>query len=171
MKGDKERCLASGMDGYLSKPIRARDLFETIEDVSIAASERSPDVESNETVGAEFDGETLLARMDGNTELCAELIETFFQESPRTMSAIKIEVERRDAAAIASSAHALKGAIANFGANHRSFSAAVALELCGKSGDLSEIEPLMVEATEALRRLHSEMSSFSENVLCTRRKA
>ena len=31
MKGDRERCLAAGMDGYVSKPIRDRELFETIE--------------------------------------------------------------------------------------------------------------------------------------------
>jgi PAS domain S-box-containing protein len=31
MKGDRERCLAAGMDGYISKPIRAQSLYETIE--------------------------------------------------------------------------------------------------------------------------------------------
>jgi two-component system sensor histidine kinase/response regulator len=33
MTGDQERCLAAGMDGYISKPIRAEDLFSTIERV------------------------------------------------------------------------------------------------------------------------------------------
>jgi len=33
MKGDRERCLAAGMDGYVSKPIRDKELFETIEDL------------------------------------------------------------------------------------------------------------------------------------------
>jgi CheY-like chemotaxis protein len=31
MKGDRERCLAAGMDGYVSKPIRDKELFQTIE--------------------------------------------------------------------------------------------------------------------------------------------
>lgn len=37
MKGDCERCLACGMDSYISKPIRARDLLEMLEKLSAAA--------------------------------------------------------------------------------------------------------------------------------------
>ena len=33
MKGDQEKCLAAGMDGYLSKPIRPNDLYQAIEDL------------------------------------------------------------------------------------------------------------------------------------------
>jgi CheY-like chemotaxis protein len=33
MKGDRERCIAEGMDGYVSKPIRAKELFEAIDDL------------------------------------------------------------------------------------------------------------------------------------------
>ena len=35
MKGDRERCLAAGMDGYVSKPIRDKELFETIEQLVV----------------------------------------------------------------------------------------------------------------------------------------
>jgi len=169
MKGDKERCLASGMDAYLSKPIRGKDLFEIIEASCGASSEQSPG-KNTEPAEAAFDGEALLARLDGSTELCAELIDTFLQESPQTLSAVKVAVETHDAAAIARAAHALKGAVANFGANHRAFGAAVALELCGNSGDLKEIQHLFAEVTKALGRLQSEMSAFSEKVLYSRRR-
>jgi two-component system, sensor histidine kinase and response regulator len=170
MKGDKERCLASGMDGYLSKPIRGKDLFDIIEAFFATSSEHSSHGKNTEPVEVAFDGEALLARLDGSKELCAELIDTFLQESPQTLSAVKVAVETHDAAAIARAAHALKGAVANFGANHQAFSAAGALELCGKSGDLTEIERLLVEATKVLARLQSEMNSFSEKALYSRRK-
>jgi two-component system, sensor histidine kinase and response regulator len=170
MKGDQERCLASGMDGYLSKPIRGKDLFDIIEAFFATSSEHSSHGKNTEPVEVSFDGQALLARLDGSKELCAELIDTFLQESPQTLSAVKVAVERRDPAAIARAAHALKGAVANFGANHQAFSVAGALELCGKSGDLTEIERLLVEATKVLARLQSEMNSFSEKTLYSRRK-
>jgi two-component system sensor histidine kinase/response regulator len=170
MKGDKERCLASGMDDYLAKPIRGKDLFEIIEASCTTAFEDPPHAESTAPIDFAFDGEALLARLDGSTELCAELIETFFQESPQTLSAIKNAVEKRDAAAIAQAAHAFKGAVSNFGTNHPVFSAAEVLELRGKSGDLTDIECLFIEARNALTRLQSEMTSFSEKALYSRQK-
>jgi two-component system, sensor histidine kinase and response regulator len=39
MKGDRERCLEAGMDGYLSKPIRAQELYELLENyIALRAS-------------------------------------------------------------------------------------------------------------------------------------
>ena len=35
MKGDEERCLAAGMDGYVSKPIHVEELFAAIEQVLV----------------------------------------------------------------------------------------------------------------------------------------
>jgi HPt (histidine-containing phosphotransfer) domain-containing protein len=50
MKGDRERCLASGMDGYVSKPIRSRDLFRAISEVlSPGAAASGPTAQPAET--------------------------------------------------------------------------------------------------------------------------
>src|SRR5262249_49669619 len=48
MRGDRERCLEAGMDGYVSKPIRAQDLFDAIEHAAFDSSESrapAPDLE------------------------------------------------------------------------------------------------------------------------------
>ena len=42
LKGDKERCLAAGMDGYVSKPIRTIELFAAIEDAMQSRSAPTP---------------------------------------------------------------------------------------------------------------------------------
>ena len=39
MQGDRERCLAAGMDGYIAKPIQARELIDLLEKFSVAARE------------------------------------------------------------------------------------------------------------------------------------
>jgi CheY-like chemotaxis protein len=41
MAGDRERCLAAGMDGYIAKPITARELIELLEQFSDAAQEKA----------------------------------------------------------------------------------------------------------------------------------
>ena len=165
MKGDKERCLASGMDGYLSKPIRGSDLFELVEGSLGSVSGRYSRVENDERPAGRFDGAALLARLEGSAELCAELIDTFLKESPHTLSAVEFAVVRRDATAIVRSAHTLKGAVANFGTTHAAFRAAVTLERCGKSGDLVRVDRLYAELTARLGELQSEMKSFSEKTL------
>jgi CheY-like chemotaxis protein len=44
MKGDRERCLAAGMDGYLAKPIQAKELYEVIEEIAASITARNPAV-------------------------------------------------------------------------------------------------------------------------------
>ena len=43
MKGDRERCLEAGMDGYVAKPIRAKELFDTMQQVIPSPDDRDPD--------------------------------------------------------------------------------------------------------------------------------
>jgi two-component system sensor histidine kinase/response regulator len=170
MKGDKERCLASGMDGYLSKPIRGSDLFKLVE-----GSQEATAVEyshaKNEEPADRFDGEALLARLEGNTELCAELIDTFLKESPCTLSEVESAVVRRYAKAVTRSAHALKGAVSNFGASHPAFQTAVMFEQAGKSGDLAEINRLHAQLIVVIRKLQSDMRSYLETALHNRLRA
>jgi two-component system sensor histidine kinase/response regulator len=166
MKGDKERCLAAGMDAYLSKPIRGRDLFELVEG-PLASSSELPAEEENAGIsaGAHFNGAALLARLEGSKPLCSELIASFLQESPQTFSAVAVAVERRDLPAIAAAAHALKGAVSNFAANHPAFAAADALEVCGKSADLAQVGPLFTKLSASLTQLQAEMRTYAETLL------
>jgi CheY-like chemotaxis protein len=39
MRGDQERCLAAGMDGYISKPIRVKELIALLERFSVVAAD------------------------------------------------------------------------------------------------------------------------------------
>ncbi len=170
MKGDKERCLASGMDGYLSKPIRGSDLFKLVEGSQETTAAGHSQAKKEESADR-FDGEVLLARLEGNAELCAELIDTFLKESPQTLSEVESAIARRDAKAVARSAHALKGAVANFGTSHPAFQTAVMLERSAKSSDLAEIGRLHTQLIVVLSELQSEMRSYLDTALHNRLRA
>ncbi|MDO8682183.1 MAG: response regulator [Armatimonadota bacterium] len=131
MKGDKERCLEAGMDGYVSKPIQAKELFEAI---SSLVSPKDESVDSNT-----LDMTAALACVDGDKELLAELAQLFLDDYPRLISAAKEAIATSDAQALQRSAHTLKGSVGNFSAK-AAFDAAFNLEQIGRSGDLTKAQ-------------------------------
>ena len=114
MQGDRERCEASGMDGYLTKPIEPKTFVETIE----AAASPSKIADKHDADGraeAVFDERALLARFSGNRKLVRTLVETFRNDCPRMMAQIRSALGARDAKTLADASHGLKGSVGNFG--------------------------------------------------------
>ena len=115
MKGDRERCLAAGMDGYVSKPLRPQELFEVLEDLP-AAAVAGPAAAGSTSEPAVFDRAAALDRVDGDVELMKELAGLFLDECPQRMAEIREAIIRRDATKLQQAAHTLKGSVGNFGA-------------------------------------------------------
>jgi len=130
MKGDEERCLAVGMNGYVTKPIRADALFEAIES---CLGDRPPVSPPGRSV---IDRDKALASVDGDTELLRELAGLFLGDCPTQMAAIGQAIATGDAAGLRSAAHALKGAACNFGAKAVT-DAALKLEILGRDSQLA----------------------------------
>jgi CheY-like chemotaxis protein len=139
MKGDRERYLAAGMDGYIAKPVHPQELFETVENLSIIQVS-APEIT--------FDS----ALFEGDLEFLAEIVNLFLETYPALLSAIEDAVSRKDAEGLCRAAHTLKGAVANFGAK-AVVEQARALEMIGKNGDLSS-------ADEGWRRLRALMAKL-----------
>ena len=122
MKGDRENCLAAGMDGYVTKPLRAEDLFAALERLA-ATGDGPPPAEAG---GPPFPAATIdraeaLRRTGGDGELVRELAGMCAEECPKLMANIRGAVARHDGALLRLSAHALKGSVATFGAEVRHF--------------------------------------------------
>jgi two-component system, sensor histidine kinase and response regulator len=161
IKGDREICLNAGMDAYLSKPVRADELFVTIEGLLASSEKAVGSAGANGAAAREkqqpaFDEAAFLARMDGSYEVCAQIAEAFFGEGPKLIERLKEELRKKDAAQIARAAHALKGAIANF-TDGQAFQSAVRLEQAARESDLRV-------AAEGLPRLEREVAELVEEL-------
>ena len=146
MTGDRERCLAAGMDGYISKPIEPATLFASVEE------EESPTGEPLEPMsmplGPSADREALMNRVGGDEQLFNEVVELFLVDCPIRLTAIQAAVASGNCEEIRLAAHALKGSASNVSALGLS-SAARTLERLG-------VERRIEAAPAALRNLSAQ---------------
>lgn len=125
LKGDRDRCLAAGMDAYISKPIQSQELFEILDGVTpIPRPARVSKSAPPET----FDMATALDRVEGDVSLIRELAGLFLDESPHRLEEIRDAITQRDVRRLQRAAHTLKGSVGNFGAS-RAFDATRRLEV------------------------------------------
>jgi signal transduction histidine kinase/HPt (histidine-containing phosphotransfer) domain-containing protein/ActR/RegA family two-component response regulator len=110
MAGDRERCLAHDMDGYLPKPIDPAALFAVVEEGSDGVlPPAAPDADSA------FDEAGLLERVGDDRDLAREVIDAFIDDHPDRLHALDLAITTQDAAQIRRAAHAIKGAAATVG--------------------------------------------------------
>jgi HPt (histidine-containing phosphotransfer) domain-containing protein len=152
MEGDRERCLEAGMDAYIAKPIRATDLYDTLE-TTVAGMRLSQGKESESTEASDLlDRAQILEQIGGSPETLKEIVELFVVESERLMKAIRESIKKGDSSALQRAAHTLKGSVRIFRAE-RVASAALRLEKAGKDKNLVDIEDDLTELARELEIL------------------
>jgi signal transduction histidine kinase/CheY-like chemotaxis protein len=158
LKGDREACLAAGMDEYLSKPIRIAELLPILERLG-GESKGAPSALAS--VEPAFDPADVLERVEGDRTLLSELVSIFRIESPLMLAELHRCLARGDARGVKDAAHALKGSVANFGGTAAS-AAALALEQAGGGGDLSQAGTQLAELEWQVDRLGSSLDRMGE---------
>ncbi len=183
MESDRRKCLESGMDDYVTKPIDVARLFEAIErlagpaesdpaappptassqpqPVDVTPNSRRPDPAPAALAASpsEFDLEFALKRVDGDRSLLREVTGLFLEDAPGLLQQIRHAVQQHDARRLEHAAHTLKGAVGNFGANPTQ-SVALQLEKAGRSGQLDDAPDLLARLEDQFARLQPALETL-----------
>jgi signal transduction histidine kinase/ligand-binding sensor domain-containing protein/DNA-binding response OmpR family regulator/HPt (histidine-containing phosphotransfer) domain-containing protein len=175
MMGDRDRCIAAGMDAYLTKPLRADELFDAIARLfPFDASEATPPLGTDtpiptghpETDDRVFDPVGSLARVEGDRELLGKMIHLFLTQSGKLLPEIRKSGEVRDRRSLERAAHKLKGSMGCFGAMP-AIAAVHRIEVMGQSGDFSRTEGAVAELEREVGRLRDALTHFqNEGATC-----
>jgi PAS domain S-box-containing protein len=155
LAGDEQRAIDAGMDAYLAKPFEPGDLFSVLERVEPQSRRRDPEpgLPSGELA---VDRAKLLEQTGGDTALLRQVVEVFLEEKASMLAAVRVAVERGDAAEIARAAHRIKGTCMTLAARLAG-EAAAQLERMGRAGDLDQVRGLLVLLDDRVRQVEAEL--------------
>jgi two-component system sensor histidine kinase/response regulator len=159
MKGDRERCLDSGMDDYLSKPVQKSELIRVLDAAKAVKRDAVTSAMAPGRDAPVFDAALALERVDGEREFLEEIIRLFLADAPGRLAEVEQALAQHDAKKLANAAHALKGATGCLG-GLRASAAALQLESIATKGELSSAGGAVALLKQDLAGLTSAISEF-----------
>jgi len=165
LKGDRDRCLAAGMDGYVAKPVTARALMAALASLfgtdpgKGAMEEASEGAETRAEDAAIFDRAGLLARVEGDAVLARRMATLFLDSAVTLLAGIDEAATASDAEALARCAHTLKGSVATMG-GRRAQEACLRMETAARRGDLDGARGVVSEVAGEVRALERALRGF-----------
>jgi len=159
MNGDREKCLAAGMDDYISKPINPQELRDVMERSTAAAKPSfalDPAPQPPDGVDV-FNVDEALAQLESDTDLLRQIVQLFVDQYPKLLEESQQAFSRSDCISLAAIAHTLASSAGQLGAQ-RASAAARNLEQLGCQGNLSDVPQALAKLESELRLLNSAIS-------------
>jgi CheY-like chemotaxis protein len=158
MAGDRDRCLRAGMDAYISKPMRAQELFDVIEES--VARHPVPQLADKKTEVSQPEAcvnwKLAMEAAQNDRGLLQELVEIFLDEGPKYLRQAQQSLERGDLMVLQRAARTIKGSARLFGASALHASCEE-IETLARDGQLREMNIV-------LNRLHSSLSDVLDEL-------
>lgn len=163
MQEDRDRCLAAGMDDYLSKPIEVAKVLSMLDRWLVAISpEKKRDRGRSNSTAAIFDREEFVKRSLDDLEISRSVAKVFITAAPEYLESIRIALDTDDMLALQKSAHKLKGSAATIALPLLTKTAGL-IEKAAETGDLKRsillFPELLTHYDDALEALREHLNS------------
>ena len=161
--GDREACLNAGMNGYVSKPIRANKLVEAIEQVFTSSATETVPTEHSSEQNEEHpvNWSRALEVVQGDRDLLRDVVIAFLDECPRFCQDIRVSIDEQDHALLHRASHTLKGSMRYFGAVE-AFNYAYELECLGSEEKTEGAQQKFETLERELNCILPLLSQFAE---------
>lgn len=185
MTGDRERCLAAGMDDYVSKPLRKEELLAVLGQIQKAPGTKlsireqperancpsgvktapsSQAADRSAKVAPTFTQAEFLERLDGDEDLLQKLIALFRENTPRALDQIAGAIDSQDGPAVAAAAHALLSSFGAFGAREAT-TITRKLEQLGERNDFASASAALIELEHTIEEINIAVTAFEGAVV------
>lgn len=162
-KGDREKTAEEGMDDYIAKPLRKKELLNIVG--KWAGKKEAPgrikvdDLETIKSNEAPMDYSMALSEFDQDKDFLDEVLQGFIEIVEKQITEIKNAISIGDAETVKKEAHSIKGGAANLTADSL-YSSALELEKIGKSGELGDAGDALEKLSREFRRLKDFSRTF-----------
>jgi signal transduction histidine kinase/DNA-binding response OmpR family regulator len=168
MAGDRERCLAAGMDDYISKPLRKEDLFRVVDGVDVAANEDEtnspiptfPRFASQDVL---IDIDQLRDVTDNEPDRMRRLIDIYLTQATPMLDELNAAIQINSSGEVGRLAHKLVGSSISCGV--QAFTQPLReLERLSREGDLSEANALFNDVRQGFPRVQNAFEQFLQSI-------